>query len=106
MVHCGIGIFIELEANLSLKIPKLMTKTISIKYFSVLSDITGKREEEISVQSGDSLQEILGQLTDQFPKLEKYRPHIRAAVNQDYKDLDFIPSNNDEIVFITPVSGG
>lgn len=83
-----------------------MNKTISIKYFSVLSDITGRREEKLSVNNDDSLQEILSQLIDRFPNLEKYQPHIRAAVNQDYKELDFVPSNNDEIVFITPVSGG
>lgn len=83
-----------------------MKQTISIKYFSVLSEITGKRQEELSIEEGQSLQDILADISGRFPEMNKYRPHIRAAVNQNYKGFDFKPKENDEIVFITPVSGG
>lgn len=83
-----------------------MSQTISIKYFSVLSEITGKRQEELSISEGDSLEDIFSSIKKRFPGIEKYRPHIRAAVNQNYREFDFKPKDNDEIVFITPVSGG
>lgn len=83
-----------------------MNQSISIRYFSVLSEITGKRQERISLNEGDSLEDILISITERFPGIEKYRPHIRAAVNQSYEEFDFMPKQNDEIVFITPVSGG
>lgn len=83
-----------------------MNQTISIKYFSVLSEITDKRQENLSIREGDTLEDILISITERFPEIEKYRPHIRVAVNQTYEEFDFKPKNNDEIVFITPVSGG
>ena len=83
-----------------------MNQTISIKYFSVLSEITGKRQEKLSIKEGDTLGDILSSISERFPGIEKYRPHIRAAVNQNYEEFDFRPKQNDEIVFITPVSGG
>lgn len=83
-----------------------MNHTISIKYFSVLSDITGKRREKLSIREGDTLDDILSSITERFPGVDKYRTHIRAAVNQNYEELDFSPKQNDEVVFITPVSGG
>ncbi len=87
-------------------LPPIMKQTVSIKYFSVLSDITGKRQETLTINKGDSLQQILASISERFPQIQKYRPHIRAAVNQNYHEFDFKPKNNDEIVFITPVSGG
>lgn len=83
-----------------------MMQTVSIKYFSVLSEITGKRQEELSIKEGQSLQDILASISERFPEMKKYQPHIRAAVNLNYEEFDFKPKENDEIVFITPVSGG
>lgn len=83
-----------------------MSHTISIKYFSVLSEITGKRQEKLPTREGETLHDILQSITERFPEIEKYRPHIRAAVNQNYEEFDFKPKDNDEVVFITPVSGG
>lgn len=83
-----------------------MKQTVSIKYFSVLSDITGKRHETLTINNGESLQQILSSISERFPQIQKYQPHIRAAVNQNYEEFDFKPKENDEIVFITPVSGG
>lgn len=83
-----------------------MNQTISIKYFSILSEITGKRQEKLSIHEGDTLEDILLSISKRFPEIEKYHPHVRAAVNQNYEEFDFKPKNNDEIVFITPVSGG
>lgn len=83
-----------------------MKKTLSIKYFSILSDIAGRRQEEITTKQHSTLQQILDELTSRFPDMKKYHPHIRAAVNQQYEELDYLPADKDEIVFITPVSGG
>ncbi len=83
-----------------------MNQTILIKYFSVLSEITGRRQEELSIRKGDTLEDVYFSIKERFPAIEIYRPYIRAAVNQNYEKFDFKPKQNDEIVFITPVSGG
>ena len=83
-----------------------MTNYVSIKYFSILAEITGRRKEERPLTKGQSVEQILKDLTSEFPEMQRYVPHIRAAVNQNYQPLDYQPENRDEIVFITPVSGG
>ena len=77
-----------------------------VYYFSVLSQITRKREEEISIKAGSDLQDLLQLLEQRYPEVKTYTPYIRIAVNQSYTTLDYTPAENDEIALITPVSGG
>jgi len=83
-----------------------MNCNVSVKYFSILSNITGKRSEEITIQSGDTVRKLLEILEDRYPDLSRYKPYLRVAVNQEYTEMDYCPADRDEIVFITPVSGG
>jgi len=83
-----------------------MTSTLTVRYFSILAQITGKRSEPIEYQDGRSVSQLLKTLVLQYPDIKTYEPYIRVAVNQTYVTMDFIPSENDEIALITPVSGG
>ncbi|MGF1671183.1 MAG: MoaD/ThiS family protein [Balneolaceae bacterium] len=83
-----------------------MTLIVYIKYFSILAQITKKRSEAVEVYNGQTLNHIMDILVKRYPEMELYIPYIRAAVNQDYVTLDYEPSDQDEIAFITPVSGG
>lgn len=83
-----------------------MNTNILIKYFSVISEITNKKKESFQLKSGETVEELLQLLTQQYPEMSQYIPYIRVAVNQNYVSMDYRPSDNDEVVFITPVSGG
>lgn len=83
-----------------------MKPAVSVKYFSILAEIANKRDESVRLENGQSLKELLDFLIQKYPEMEKYSPYLRVAVNQNYVTLDYKPSKNDEIVFITPVSGG
>lgn len=79
---------------------------VSVKYFSVLAQITEKNTETITMDKGDNLQCLLKQLKTKYPGFEKYIPFILLAVNHVYVSRDYQPKENDEIALITPVSGG
>ena len=83
-----------------------MNTNIFIKYFSVLSEITKKKQESFQLTSGQTVEELLQVLAGQYPEMSKYIPYIRVAVNQQYVPMDYRPADKDEVVFITPVSGG
>jgi len=79
---------------------------VSIKYFSVLAQITKKNTETITIAQGDNLQCLLEQLKTKYPDFEKYIPFTLLAVNHVYVSRDYQPEESDEIALITPVSGG
>ncbi len=95
------------SSNISRNEPiRIMNTNILIKYFSVLSEITNKKKESFQLKSGQTVEELLQMLAGEYPEMSRYIPYIRVAVNQNYVPMDYQPSNDDEIVFITPVSGG
>jgi MoaD family protein len=80
--------------------------SVFVKYFSILAQITNKRDEMISLDKGENLTYLLDLLSRKYPDLKKYAPYTVVAVNQNYVSLDYQPKENDEIALITPVSGG
>lgn len=82
-----------------------MTNIILIKYFSILSQITIKNET-FELEHGRTVEELINILVQKDPEIAWYIPYIRVVVNQNYVSMDYIPSDNDEVAFITPVSGG
>lgn len=79
---------------------------VNLRYFSILSQISQKKNENLSLKPGQNLNDLLHVLEQQYPEIKKYLPYIRIAVNQTYSTLDYQPVENDEIALITPVSGG
>ena len=79
-------------------------KTISVQYFAVLKDLTGKTEEVISTSANlasDLFEEICAHYHLKMPTNQ-----LRVAVNDDFCEWDYSLKEGDKIVFIPPVSGG
>lgn len=94
----------EPEKNKVLHGPALMT--IRLKWFSVLAERRGKRNEAITVKRGATGNDLLERLSEDMPMLAIYRQHIRLAINRAYADPATVLHDDDEVAFITPVSGG
>lgn len=79
---------------------------ITILYFSVLQKITGKRQEVIQMEEPGNAENLFKILEQKYPEIIKYKPYIRLSVNQEYLPFNTQLKPEDEVVFITPVSGG
>lgn len=79
---------------------------VELKWFSVLAEHRGKRSEFIKIKPDTTGKNLVDHLSSDFPMLNRYRNHIRLAVNKEYIDEDQKLNDGDEIAFITPVSGG
>jgi molybdopterin converting factor small subunit len=79
---------------------------VTVKYFSALSSLTGKKEEVYHLPEKSTGFILLDRLTDDYPGIKKYKNHLRLSVNQEYRDFSASLQHHDELVFITPVSGG
>ena len=75
---------------------------LTIKYFGMLAEQTGKTEEQISFEGG-SLKELISQLKTKYPVLATLE--FQVAVNQKIDAGDTLITNQ-EIALLPPFSGG
>ena len=81
-----------------------------IKYFSWIKEHVGKSEEQIElpdhINNVDELINHLNELDKKYSLILKKKKLIKIAVNKTYSSFDTNISNNDEIAFFPPVTGG
>ncbi|HUK30507.1 MAG TPA: molybdenum cofactor biosynthesis protein MoaE [Candidatus Acidoferrum sp.] len=79
---------------------------VRVLFFGRLKEITGVAEESAEFSEGARIADIFTRYGARFPELEKFRPSVAAAVNQQYSDWTAPVSSGDEVAFLPPVSGG
>ena len=81
-----------------------------IKYFSWIKEHIGKSEEQITIPSDiinvDQLINYLNERDTKYNLLFEKKELIKIAVNKTYCSVETKISNNDEIAFFPPVTGG
>ena len=80
----------------------LIIMIIVVKYFASISDVIGKTSEEKEWQDGITA----GDIWSDVSKNIKYTGKVMVAVNHEYVDMSYLLSENDEIAFFPPVTGG
>ena len=81
-----------------------------IKYFSWIKEHIGKSEENIilpsHIKNVDQLINYLDQIDEKYNLIFKKKEIIKIAVNKKYSSFETNISDNDEIAFFPPVTGG
>ena len=75
---------------------------IVVKYFASISDAIGKTSEKIVLQQDKTAGEIWLDVSKNI----KYTGKVMVAVNHEYVDMSYLLTENDEIAFFPPVTGG
>jgi molybdopterin synthase sulfur carrier subunit len=79
---------------------------VRVKFFAILRERAGASEVSKEMADGSTIGELWRQLQKDYPKLDVPGIRLLYAVNQNYVGLDHQLSDQDEVVFIPPVSGG
>jgi molybdopterin converting factor subunit 1 len=79
---------------------------VRVKLFAILRERAGTSEVLREVPNGSTVAELWRQLQKDYPKLDVAGIRLLYAVNQNYVGPDHVLSEQDEVVFIPPVSGG
>ena len=79
-------------------------KKIHIQYFAILREQRGLSSETVETRS-NSAQELYGELQNKF-RFTLPLKLVRVSINNEFKSLDTLLQDNDNIVFIPPVAGG
>ncbi len=81
-----------------------------VKYFSWIKEHIGKSEEQIDIPSFitnvNQLINYLNETDEKYNIIFEKKELIKIAVNKTYSSFDTNISNNDEIAFFPPVTGG
>lgn len=81
-----------------------------IKYFSWIKEHVGKSEEQIElpdhINDVNELINYLNALDKKYSFFLEKKKLIKIAVNKTYSSFDTNISNNDEVAFFPPVTGG
>jgi molybdopterin converting factor subunit 1 len=79
---------------------------VRVKFFAILRERAGTGELLKEVPDGATVADLWRQLQGDYPKLDVPGIRLLYAVNQNYVSVDHKLSNDDEVVFVPPVSGG
>ena len=79
---------------------------VNVLLFSVLRENVGESSLSLDVSSDSTGGELLDQLATEHPAIQRFREHIRLAVNASYASEDVVLHDGDEVALITPTSGG
>lgn len=79
---------------------------VKIKFFAILRERVGTGEITKEIREGSTVAELWEALRRDYPKLAPVKTRLLYAVNQNYVNRDHILKDQDEVVFVPPVSGG
>jgi MoaE-MoaD fusion protein len=79
---------------------------IRVLFFGQLKDIVGRAEESLEVADGSSLDTVFQTYCARFPRMKDLAKSVVLARNHQFSPNSTPVSDNDEIAFLPPVSGG
>jgi molybdopterin synthase catalytic subunit len=79
---------------------------VKVLFFGMLGDLTGAREENVSVRDGSRLDDLWRDYEQRFPRLRELEGALAVAVNQEIASRARLLAEGDEVAFMPPVSGG
>lgn len=79
---------------------------VKLLLFASLKDIAGRRDLEMELDDGSTLQHVTEKLASLYPEIGRMQNSVRIAINQEFADENISLNNGDEIAFLPPMSGG
>lgn len=79
---------------------------VTVLFFGVLKDIVGSAEEQLDVAPESTLATVFESYSHRFETLRDKRSSILFARNREFATPETAVTDNDEIAFLPPVSGG
>lgn len=80
--------------------------SVRVLYFAVVRERLRKTQEEINLEEGATVGDLLRALEGRHPALSGMRQSLRVAVNEDFVGEGQGLAEGDEVALIPPVAGG
>jgi len=79
---------------------------IRVRCFASIREIVGAYELVVDLPEGSTLNQLLRDLCERFPRLQALGGSLLFSVNREYAAIDTTLTEEDDVALIPPVSGG
>ena len=79
---------------------------VKVLLFASLAEKAGRRQLELPLEPGDTVERVRDRLIQCFPALQPFVPTLLYALNEEYVKPAAQVAPGDTIALIPPVSGG
>jgi molybdopterin converting factor subunit 1 len=79
---------------------------VKVLFFGILKELTGLTEDMPEVPAGTTISTLFKHYARRFETLETAHPSILFACNREFVRGETVLSEDDEVAFLPPVSGG
>jgi len=79
---------------------------ITVRLIGRYKEIIGKKNINLTINAGDTIWNVVDDLVEKYPSIEKDRKFIMVLKNNIYTTLDSKVSDGDEITLSPPVVSG
>jgi molybdopterin converting factor subunit 1 len=79
---------------------------VKVLFFATLREYVGERSVELEIPSQTTILGLMDLLVATYPRLEKVKDSMVAAINRDFAANDQVIPEMAEVAFFPPVSGG
>jgi molybdopterin converting factor subunit 1 len=79
---------------------------VKVMFFATLRDYVGAKSVELEIPLQTTILGLTDMLVARYPRLEKVRDSMMAAINHEFAGIDQVIPEEAEIAFFPPVSGG
>jgi molybdopterin converting factor subunit 1 len=79
---------------------------VKVLFFATLRDYVGAKSVELEIPFGTTVNGLTELLVKTYPRLEKVKDSLMAAINREYASDEQVIPQGGEIAFFPPVSGG
>lgn len=83
-----------------------MHMRVHVLFFGRLKEIVGRAEDVTDVSEDACVDDLFARYGERYPELIGFRKSVVASVNQAFTDWRSRLTENDEVAFLPPVSGG
>jgi molybdopterin converting factor subunit 1 len=84
----------------------ISTIKVSVRYFAQIRELIGIREEEVIIQNGSTLTNLISRIEENHPGLRKTKENIQFAINCNLVRKNLFLKEGDQIAVFPPVAGG
>ena len=79
---------------------------ITVKFFAIYRERSGNGEIKLVLPEGSTVGFLTNEIVRLYPNITRRPSALVVAVNDEYKDHEYILAIGDEVALIPPVSGG
>jgi molybdopterin converting factor subunit 1 len=79
---------------------------VSVRLYAGLQGLVGKRDVELSLPAGATVEQLRDRIVDEYPVLEALISTLVVAVNEEMVSTDHVIAEGEKVELIPPIAGG